>query len=117
MGAPAGVIALGEGADVGDRKKASRRRATGTREHIAAYLADTHGLFDPGGMASMRLVAAVGYPGSSVAFAQLLCCGGCWPRPATRRTRAWWGPDAPGGPAHPRLRRGQLAGISTALMM
>jgi hypothetical protein len=27
------------------------------------------------------------------------------------------GPDAPGGPAHLRLRRGQLAGIRTALMM
>ena len=57
---------------MGDRKRVSRKRAVGTREHIVAYLADTHELFDPGGMASTRLAAAVGYPGSSVAFAQLL---------------------------------------------
>src|SRR5580692_8970780 len=63
---------MGEGADVGDRKRASRKRAVGTREHIIAYLADNTELFDPGGMASTRLAAAVGYPGSSVAFAQLL---------------------------------------------
>ena len=55
-----------------DRKRASRKRAVGTREHIIAYLADNADLFDPGGMASTRLAAAVGYPGSSVAFAQLL---------------------------------------------
>jgi hypothetical protein len=66
------VIATGEGADVGDRRRASRKRAVGTREHIIAYLADNTELFDPGGMASTRLAAAVGYPGSSVAFAQLL---------------------------------------------
>jgi hypothetical protein len=72
MSSSAGVIAWGEGADVGDRKRVSRKRAVGTREHIVAYLADTHELFDPGGMASTRLAAAVGYPGSSVAFAQLL---------------------------------------------
>src|SRR5580693_8248992 len=63
---------MGEGADVGDRKRVSRKRAVGTREHIVAYLADTRELFDPGGMASTRLATAVGYPGSSVAFAQLL---------------------------------------------
>jgi len=57
---------------VGDRKRASRKRAVGTREHIVAYLTDNAELFDPGGMASARLAAAVGYPGSSVAFAQLL---------------------------------------------
>jgi hypothetical protein len=66
------VIATGEGADVGDRRRASRKRAVGTREHIIAYLADNAELFDQGGMASTRLAAAVGYPGSSVAFAQLL---------------------------------------------
>jgi len=66
------VIAMGEGADVGDLKRASRKRAVGTREHIVAYLTDNAELFDPGGMASTRLAAAVGYPGSSVAFAQLL---------------------------------------------
>src|SRR5271155_5994568 len=63
---------MGEGADVGDRKRASRKRAVGTREHIIAHLADNAELFDPSGMASTRLAAAVGYPGSSVAFAQLL---------------------------------------------
>ncbi len=57
---------------MGDRKRASRKRAVGTREHIVAYLTDNAELFDPGGMASTRLAAAVGYPGSSVAFAQLL---------------------------------------------
>ena len=63
---------MGEGADVGDRKRASGKRAVGTREHVVAYLTDNAELFDPGGMASTRLAAAVGYPGSSVAFAQLL---------------------------------------------
>ena len=63
---------MGEGADVGDRRRASRKRAVGTREHIVAHLAGTQELLDPGGMASTRLAAAVGYPGSSVAFAQLL---------------------------------------------
>jgi hypothetical protein len=44
----------------------------GTREHIVAYLAEVSELFDASGMASTKLAAAVGYPGSSVAFAQLL---------------------------------------------
>lgn len=57
---------------MGDRKNASRGRAVGTREHIIAYLADNSELYDPGGMASTRLATAVSYPGSSVAFAQLL---------------------------------------------
>jgi len=57
---------------MGDRRRASRKRAVGTREHIVAHLAGTRELLDPGGMASTRLAAAVGYPGSSVAFAQLL---------------------------------------------
>ena len=57
---------------MGDRRKVSRKRAVGTREHIIAYLTGTPELSDPGGMASTRLAAAVGYPGSSVAFAQLL---------------------------------------------
>jgi hypothetical protein len=37
-----------------------------------AYLAEAGELYDANGMASTRLAAAVGYPGSSVAFAQLL---------------------------------------------
>lgn len=53
-------------------KQASRKRAVGTREHIIAYLAQASELFDANGMASAQLAAAVGYPGSSVAFAQLL---------------------------------------------
>ena len=52
--------------------KAVRKRAVGTREHIIAYLAEAGELFDANGMVSTRLAAAVGYPGSSVAFAQLL---------------------------------------------
>jgi hypothetical protein len=44
----------------------------GTRERIIAYLAETGELSDANGMASTQLAAAVGYPGSSVAFAQLL---------------------------------------------
>jgi len=49
----------------------ARKRAVGTRKHIVAYL-EVHELFDAHGMASTQLAAAVGYPGSSVAFAQLL---------------------------------------------
>ena len=52
--------------------KSVRKRAVGTRERIIAYLADSGELFDANGMASTQLAAAVGYPGSSVAFAQLL---------------------------------------------
>jgi len=57
---------------VGVGKMTARKRAVGTREHIVAYLAEVHELFDAHGMASTQLAAAVGYPGSSVAFAQLL---------------------------------------------
>jgi len=57
---------------VGDGKKVVRKRATGTREHVVTYLAESGELYDKDGMASTRLAAAVGYPGSSVAFAQLL---------------------------------------------
>ncbi len=63
---------MGEGADVGVGKMTVRKRAVGTREHIVTYLAGVHELFDAHGMASTQLAAAVGYPGSSVAFAQLL---------------------------------------------
>ena len=63
---------MGKGADMGVGKKTSRKRAVGTREHIVAYLAEARELFDANGMASTQLAAAVGYPGSSVAFAQLL---------------------------------------------
>ena len=57
---------------VGVGKRAGRKRAVGTREHIIAHLTAVNELFDANGMASTQLAAAVGYPGSSVAFAQLL---------------------------------------------
>ena len=63
---------MGKGADVGVGKRTARKRAVGTREHIVAYLTKVNELFDANGMASAQLAAAVGYPGSSVAFAQLL---------------------------------------------
>ena len=74
MRSSAGVIAIawGKGADVGVRHKTVRKRAVGTRERIVAYLTEAGELFDANGMASTQLAAAVGYPGSSVAFAQLL---------------------------------------------
>jgi hypothetical protein len=62
----------GKGADVGVGHKGVRKRAVGTREHVIAYLTEVNELYDANGMASTRLAAAVGYPGSSVAFAQLL---------------------------------------------
>ena len=57
---------------MGVGRKAVRKRAVGTRERIMAYLAEAGELYDANGMASTQLAAAVGYPGSSVAFAQLL---------------------------------------------
>jgi hypothetical protein len=57
---------------VGDGRKTVRKRAIGTREKIIGYLAEAGELYDENGMASTQLAAAVGYPGSSVAFAQLL---------------------------------------------
>ncbi len=57
---------------MGVGRKTARKRAVGTREHITAYLSGVDELFDANGMASTQLATAVGYPGSSVAFAQLL---------------------------------------------
>jgi hypothetical protein len=54
------------------RRTVVRRRAVGTRDRIIAHLALVAEVADGGGMASTRLAEAVGYPGSSVAFAQLL---------------------------------------------
>ncbi|MGH3164740.1 MAG: hypothetical protein ACRDN0_02460 [Trebonia sp.] len=53
-------------------KRTIRRRAVGTRDRITSHLAAVDEINDPAGMASTRLAEAVGYPGSSVAFAQLL---------------------------------------------
>jgi hypothetical protein len=66
------MIAAGKGAGVGDGKKVVRKRASGTREHVVAFLTEAGELYDKDGLASTRLAEAVGYPGSSVAFAQLL---------------------------------------------
>ena len=57
---------------MGVGRRTARKRAVGTRERIIAYLTEAGSLADVNGMASTRLAAAVGYPGSSVAFAQLL---------------------------------------------
>ena len=59
-------------ARAGTKRTGGRRRAVGTRDRIVAHLAEVAEIADPTGMASTRLAEAVGYPGSSVAFAQLL---------------------------------------------
>jgi hypothetical protein len=73
--------AEGECAQVGDAKAGSRaarpgtgyrRRAVGTRDKVISHLAQVEDITDGAGMASTRLAEAVAYPGSSVAFAQLL---------------------------------------------
>jgi hypothetical protein len=56
----------------GNGKDGIRRRAVGTRDRIISYLGSVSDITDPSGMASTKLAEAVGYPGSSVAFAQLL---------------------------------------------
>lgn len=50
----------------------TRKRAVGTRDRVMAHLVTAGEVTEPGGMASTVLAEAVGYPGSSVAFAQLL---------------------------------------------
>jgi hypothetical protein len=57
--------------DMGGRDPGRRTRALGTRDRVLSYLADGE-ISDPKGMASTVLAEAVGYPGSSAAFAQLL---------------------------------------------
>jgi hypothetical protein len=59
-------------ARVGTKRSPIRRRAVGTRDKVITHLAAVEEVADPSGMASTRLAEAVGYPGSSVAFAQLL---------------------------------------------
>ena len=65
-------MAGSKSARAGSKRTAGRRRAVGTRDRIIAHLAAADEIADPTGMASTRLAEAVGYPGSSVAFAQLL---------------------------------------------
>ena len=57
---------------MGDEQGRTRKRAVGTRDRIMAYLARAGEVSDHNGKASTVLASAVGYPGSSVAFAQLL---------------------------------------------
>ena len=57
---------------MGDKKAAGRRRAVGTRDRVMSYLLKTGEVRDASGMASTVLAEAIGYPGSSIAFAQLL---------------------------------------------
>jgi hypothetical protein len=54
------------------RAETKRRRAVGTRDRIMSHLARAGPVYDENGMASAMLAREVGYPGSSVAFAQLL---------------------------------------------
>ncbi len=56
---------------MGGRNPGRRTRALGTRDHVLSCLADGE-ISDPKGMARTVLAEAVGYPGSSAAFAQLL---------------------------------------------
>jgi hypothetical protein len=57
---------------VGVGKVGGGKRAVGTRDSVMAHLLMTGDVTDPSGLASTVLAEAVGYPGSSVAFAQLL---------------------------------------------
>ena len=57
---------------MGDVKAGTRPRAVGTRDHVVSYLLAAGEIADAGGMASNVLAEAVGYPGTSIAFAQLL---------------------------------------------
>ena len=57
---------------MGDKKAGGRRRAVGTRDRVMSYLFTTGEVKDASGMASTVLAEAIGYPGSSIAFAQLL---------------------------------------------
>jgi hypothetical protein len=57
---------------VGDVQAGNRKRAVGTRDRVMAHLVTVGDVRDASGMASTALAVAVGYPGSSVAFAQLL---------------------------------------------
>lgn len=64
---------MGEGDVVAEVKTAgTRRRAVGTRDRIMSHLAAAGEVCDEAGMASTVLAREVGYPGTSIAFAQLL---------------------------------------------
>jgi hypothetical protein len=57
---------------VGDEKVGVRRRAVGTRDRVMSHLLMAGEVRDASGMASTALAEAIAYPGSSIAFAQLL---------------------------------------------
>ena len=57
---------------MGALKAGAGKRAVGIRDRVMAHLTTVGEIRDPSGMASAALARAVGYPGSSVAFAQLL---------------------------------------------
>ena len=57
---------------MGDEKAGGRRRAVGTRDRVMSYLRMAGEIRDESGMASTALAEAIAYPGSSIAFAQLL---------------------------------------------
>ena len=57
---------------MGDEKAGGRRRAVGTRDRVMSHLLMAGEVKDASGMASTALAEAIAYPGSSIAFAQLL---------------------------------------------
>ena len=57
---------------MGDEKAGGRRRAVGTRDRVMSHLLMVGEVTDASGMASTALAEAIAYPGSSIAFAQLL---------------------------------------------
>ena len=57
---------------MGDEKAGGRRRAVGTRDRVMSHLLMAGEVRDASGMASTALAEAIAYPGSSIAFAQLL---------------------------------------------
>ena len=57
---------------MGDEKAGGRKRAVGTRDRVMKHLLMAGEVSDASGMASTVLAEAIAYPGSSIAFAQLL---------------------------------------------
>lgn len=57
---------------MGQAEAGAVKRAVGTRGRVMSHLAGAGEITDPDGMASAALARAIGYPGSSVAFAQVL---------------------------------------------
>src|SRR5262249_15880834 len=66
------MIAREGGAGVGEEKAGGRRGAVGTRDRVMSHLGMVGEVRDESGMASTALAEAIAYPGSSIAFAQLL---------------------------------------------